>query len=178
MLPKPKTPDEIPSFDTITRALVSHIKKHWDIKAQPKGYAAFRRGYRSFQGMEEWSDSKTRATAVKNFKSFDDSTAGSHCFIDKVSLPHTAYSDLDQGRPPLETLLGACVSHGYTLGEVYAQKKAREDISSRATWGVFKLLGNLKSKEAQKAALKLHTFLTEIRHGKHGNDCTCDICNS
>ena len=96
------------SFSNEIDAILKYVKKNWDVKASPKGYKAFKKGYQDYQGMEELNE----ATLQKKFKGHGDGSVGAPGFVVKISLPHTTYDDTNQGRRPLETLLGAILSHG------------------------------------------------------------------
>lgn len=122
MRPKAKNYSELKGHEEECRALVSHLEKHWEgVKnVKPKGYDKLAKNYTDFDGIDEWEENK-KVSQEKTFKAFNDSTAGDFNFVDKVSLPHVVYNDLDQGRSPLMTLVGACVSYGFMRGELYGK---------------------------------------------------------
>jgi hypothetical protein len=101
------------SFSTEIEAILKYLKKSWDIKALPKGYKEFKKNYQDYQGMEELDE----AQLLKKFKGHGDGGTCSPPFVTRVSLPHVVYDDTNQGRRPLETLLGAVLGHGMILGQ-------------------------------------------------------------
>jgi hypothetical protein len=98
-------------------AILKYLKKTWDIKATPKGYKEFRKNYNDFQGMEELDEKALQ----KRFKGHGDGSVCTPGFVVRISLPHVVYDNNCQGRPPLETLLGAVLAHGMILGERIAE---------------------------------------------------------
>lgn len=99
-------------FGKEVEAILKYLAPGWDIKALPKGYAKYRKGYQDYDGMEELDEK----ALMNSFKGHDDSGTLSPPFPVRVSLPHVTYDDTCQGRPPLETLIGAILGHGMLLG--------------------------------------------------------------
>jgi len=93
------------SFDTETKAILDHLNNTWDISAAPKNYDKH-----STEPIPE-SDS------YPDFKGHGDSSAGSFHLIPNLSKENVAFSDSDQGRPPLDTLVSAILTHGILLGK-------------------------------------------------------------
>jgi len=116
--------DDIIGFSDTMEGIFKYIKKNWEGEIKPKGYDKFMEGYSDFDGIDE-IDVKA---LNKEFKGYNDATAGSFGFHIKTTLPHVAYDDACQGRKPLEVLMGACLSHGMIIGEKRAQMKSEEAI--------------------------------------------------
>jgi len=152
-----KDPDKIKNFNELdyskhAEILVKFIKKNWDIgKPAPKGYKEFLKNKESdYEGMEELDEEKI----MKSFKGFDDSSAGSNAFPIRMSLPHIAYDDTEQGRDPLTMLVSCILTYGMKYGQVlertyesssmnYKVKqlehcmsmgKSSDDLSEKTTW--------------------------------------------
>lgn len=104
-------------FEKQVNYLLKYIKKHWNVRAVPKGYKEFCENYTDYQGMEEMDWDKI----MSEFEGFEDSSAVSYPFPGKVSLPHVAYDDINQGRKPLETLFGAIFGYGMRYGMRYEE---------------------------------------------------------
>ena len=129
---KPTTQAELTAtgdFEAHCLALCEHLTQHWDgiDTLKPKGYDEFLVDYEDFQGIEEFAE-KTRPGQEAVFNGFDSSSAGGFNFVTNVSLPHVAYDDTNQGRPPLMVLIGACVSYGAIMGEVSGAKTGKQEL--------------------------------------------------
>ena len=148
MHPKPKTITELQAigdYEAQCLALLEHLALHWDgiDDIKPKGYAEFLKDYEDFQGIEEWGiNERPKQEAV--FNGFDNSTAGGFNFIGSTCLPHVAYDDTNQGRPPIMVLIGACVSYGMAIGEIYGARSGRQALMNKVL-GI--LLEETKEKE-------------------------------
>ena len=125
---KTKKYTDLSGHEEECRALANFIEEFWEGtgKLKPKGYAKLAENYTDFDGMYEWEENEKQAQEEK-FNAYDDATAGSFNFVGKVSLPHVVYDDIDQGRNPLMTLIGACVSYGFMRGELYGKHEAFPD---------------------------------------------------
>lgn len=122
MKPKAKKYTDLSGHEEECLALTNFIEKFWEgaDKIKPKGYAQLAKDYMDFDGCDEWAENEKEAQE-KTFKAYDDATGGSFNFVGKVALPNVVYDDLDQGRNPLMTLIGACVSYGFMRGELYGK---------------------------------------------------------
>lgn len=106
--------DELEKFDFSKHAdaLRKYIKEHWNVSARPKGYAEFTKDYKDYQGQEELDEK----AILEAFDGCNDTGACSFSFPMRLSLPHTAYDDICQGRKPFETLVGAIFGYGIAYG--------------------------------------------------------------
>ena len=105
--------DDINNFSTIADAVYNYIMKYWTGTIKPKGYKKFLENYEDYAGMEDIDHAKLE----DEFKGFKDGGACSFPFPIKVSLPHVAYDDTNQGRNPLRTLISACLGQGLVIGQ-------------------------------------------------------------
>jgi len=121
--------DEI-NFDKEVKALTKFLSTGWEISAQPKGYAAYLKDYRDYQGMEDLDEE----ALLKSFEGHDGAGTVSLPFVLQVSLPHVAYDDKNQGRRPLDVLIGAILSYGMLLGKRMAEVDTRSEVHYRMTW--------------------------------------------
>lgn len=173
MKPTPKSTKDLENFDNDCEALATHIEKHWITSLKPKGWDILRAHYKDFDGIQEWNDGPARKKAIKEFKSFDDSSVVSPCFVDKVCLYHTMYDDVGQGRNPLRVLIGATMTHGHIRGELYGKEKERQDIIEHLGWVMSKIL---YGKIDEELYLKFFRFIQQMKEGKHRWNCKCPIC--
>jgi hypothetical protein len=107
-------------FDRNCLALVEWLRKHWDIKAEPRcpeGYVGARETYRDFDEM----DSVNETELVKEFCGHDAGGTVSFPFPINVSLPHVLYNDTNRGISPFQTMVGAIMRYGMLLGERLAE---------------------------------------------------------
>jgi len=114
-------PDGIKKFEELNYSghaeiLIKWIKEHWNVgNPKPKGYKEFLAKKESdFEGLEELDEKQL----LKDFPGFDDSSAGSNAFPVKMSMPHIAYDDTQQGRDPLTMLVSNIFSYGIRYGQV------------------------------------------------------------
>lgn len=130
MKPKPKSVKDLQPHGSDSEALLEFLQKYWegldDVK--PKGYDVFCSGYSDHDGIVEWCDNE-RGHQEDDFNGFDNGYDGIN-FVSTVSLPHIASDDLCQGRPPIQMLISACISYGFTRGHLYG-KEAGMLISRR-----------------------------------------------
>lgn len=145
MKPKPKNIDDLKSHESDSENILAFLRIHWDglDNVKPKGYETSCKKYCDFDGMEEWDDNE-RGTQEDEFNGFDDGNDGVN-FVRVVSLPHIIYDDLCQGRPPIQMLISACISYGFTRGHIYGKdagiRLARQEISDH----IKKLLLNINT---------------------------------
>jgi len=99
------------SFDKITNPLVKHIRKFWNWRGlKPKGYKQYLENYQDYQDMDELIES------VEKFKGIEDDTGVcSFSFPYRVSKPHVAYDDTNQGHDPLSVLISSCITYGMLI---------------------------------------------------------------
>lgn len=159
------------SFSQEIEALLKYLDTSWDINAKPKGYAAYKKNYKDYQGMEELDEE----ALLKSFDGHDSTGTLSGSFPLRVSMPHVAFDDVGQGRRPLETLLGAVLGHGIHIGERLAAVNNMSDANRRLDyydgamlWFVLKddssdqHLGMLALMEAKEYKSELGTDCKEI----------------
>lgn len=77
----------------------------------PLGYAEFTQNYRDYAGMSDLDETHL----TDQFDGHDASSAGAMELPIRLSLPHVAYDDHAQGRPPEEVLLNTIFSQGLGL---------------------------------------------------------------
>jgi hypothetical protein len=160
------------SFGTELEALLKYLASTWDIKAQPKGYTAYRKNHEDYQDMEDLDEE----ALLKSFDGHDSTGTCSGSFPLRVSMPHVAQDDSGQGRKPLETLLGAVLGHGIHIGERLAAVNNMSDALQRLsyyshamTWFICKTdksdvqLGMLYMAEAHEYQRELGTPCREIQ---------------
>ena len=109
-------------FDKILEPIMEHIKKTWDIDVKPKGWDEFLEDYEDYDGLPIEDE------VTEMFNGMDDGSAGVGSFPERVSLPHVAYSKTNQGRSPLEELLGATLGYGMMVGMKRIGLKNEEGI--------------------------------------------------
>jgi hypothetical protein len=122
MKKKPTTTKDLRSHGSDSEALLNFLRKHWDglDEVKPKGYEKFCKDYCDFDGMEKWADNE-RGKQEDEFNGFNDGDDGVN-FVSTVSLSHIAYDDTCQGRPPIQMLISACISYGFTRGRIYGKE--------------------------------------------------------
>lgn len=82
-------------------------------KLKPKGWSELAKNYSEYDGMEEFDDQK----AKEEFKGTQFELASSYSFEIRIALPHVMYDDKEQGRKPLEVLVGAVLGHACCVSE-------------------------------------------------------------
>jgi len=113
---------EVSYFDDLIQPILKLVKDNWDIKAEPKGYQQYRDQYEEYDDMGD----------EKFYLDFDgllDTSAGASPINDKLSIPNVAYDDTQQGRDPLQTLIGAILSYGIAIGK--RQEQTNPDSKSK-----------------------------------------------
>ena len=127
--------DDLSSFSNLCDSLVKHVKKTWNVRAvAPKGYKKYRETYEDFKDMDNLPDS------INKFDGITDEGVSSFDFPTTISMPHIAYNDTNQGRSPLEVLIGACVSYGMKI------EQKRNELENKKV-DYFKILDIIKSGE-------------------------------
>lgn len=109
-------------FDKILEPLIEHIEKTWDINVKPKGWDEFLADYEDYDGLP------VEDSVTDMFNGLNDGSAGAGSFPERVSLPHVAYGNTNQGRSPLEELLGATLGYGMMIGMKRMGLKNEEGI--------------------------------------------------
>lgn len=145
---------EFSNFSEIVGWIMKFMLSQWNIEAKPKGYDEFLKDYMDFDGMEELDEK----ALCKLFEGFDNAGAGHFSLPIWTSLPHTAYGDKCQGRPPLETLIGAILNYGMMIGDRsrrLKEIKKHEQVKKR-------LDIELKFAEDEKLKKALQYILEEI----------------
>lgn len=108
------------NFMSELKALLKLLTTTWDIKAAPKGYAAFMKTYQDYQGMEEIED-QTEAL-LKSFDGHGDGSISSHSLVVRLTKEHVGYEDRNQvNGGPLEVLISSLLTHGIILGQRLAE---------------------------------------------------------
>lgn len=100
-------------YEKVVTDIMRKIKKQYstvnDIK--PIGWDEFAKNYKDYKGMETLDFQKLK----KEFGGYKFNTGGALSFEVRTSLPHVMYDDKNQGRNPLEVLIGAMVTHAYSI---------------------------------------------------------------
>jgi len=97
--------DELEDFSEIAGHILQLIKTSWDVDVKPKGYDKYLESY------EEYDDSE-----IPKFDGLLDVGPSKPDIADSMSLSNVAYGDTQQGRDPLETMVGAILSYGMDVG--------------------------------------------------------------
>ena len=122
MKQKPKSTKDLQGHESDSENLLNFLRKYWvgldDVK--PIGYSEFCESYCDFDGMEAWQDNE-RGKQEDEFNGFDNGSDGVN-FVSTVSLPHIAYDDTCQGRPPIQMLISACISYGFARGHLFGKE--------------------------------------------------------
>lgn len=120
-----EAPDsDVMNFSDIAESLYNYIKLTWDVDVKPKGYKEFIETYDEGKGMGDQDNKKI----VEDFTGLDDATASSPSFPFKLEIANVAYDDNEQGRDPLEVLIGAILSHGILIGTEQAKRNTRDNM--------------------------------------------------
>lgn len=114
---------EVSYFDDLIQPILKLVKDNWDIKAAPKGYQEYRDQYEEYDDM---SDEKF----YLDFDGLLDTSASGSPINDKLSMPQVAYDDTQQGRDPLQTLIGAVLSYGIAIGK----RQEQTNPNSKTKW--------------------------------------------
>lgn len=123
--------NELNNFSKISDSIRDMISKYWEGDLAPKGYEEFTADYEDYDGMgEEEYDLE--------FDGLTSETAGTPSIEDLLNLPSVAYSDIGQGRKPIETLIGAVLGYGMMIGKARANKHIEMEFN--------KLEGQIKRK--------------------------------
>lgn len=113
-------PEEVlMNFTELTKPILSLIKKHWDFKVSPKGYKEFIENYEEGNGMGE--DQYDLHDDFKALGGVFNTSASTPALPGWIDMPTVAYNHKEQGRPPMQTLIGALINYGITMGQ--AQEK-------------------------------------------------------
>jgi len=104
--------------------IVSFLKKFWNVKALPKDYLKYRRGYTDFDGMDTYPYDDMRHA----FKGLDNQGAGHFDITRQLSAPDVVYGNCCQGRSPLHTLVGAIFGYAFQCGYKYADLQVDEAL--------------------------------------------------
>lgn len=139
--------EELQDFEKISKSIIDFIKINWDVKAKPKDYAEF---------LKDYEEGKCMGEMVPEFKGFDDSTASKPSFASLMSTPSVAYSDKEQDRNPLHTMISSILAHGILIGE------RRGELKNKASVDDF-LIGAMKRFLAQTQENDAHLDIIKVR---------------
>ena len=117
-------------YEKTSKNITSLIRQeyHDSSKMKPKGWKELNKNYDGFNSMEQY-DSKQK----QDFQDFTGSYVSHpavHHFVVRVSLPHVMYDDKEQGRKPLETLVGAIMTHTILVREHNNSHLLKEELKS------------------------------------------------
>lgn len=124
---KKVTDNELNSFEKIANSLYDYIKLTWDVNVNPKGYKEFMDSYEEGKGYDEVDNEKIQ----KEFNGINDTTVCSPPFPFKIEISNVAYDDKEQGRNPLQVLIGAILSYGMTIGEERTKRKLKKEFEDK-----------------------------------------------
>lgn len=112
-------------FEKKVNEIISEISLNFsDLEnIHPKGWEKLSENYNDYDGMD--NDELYNTTSL--FKGTNSNTAGAPSFEIRVSLPHVMYDDKEQGRSPLETLVGSMLGHAYFISENNNGKKIQKE---------------------------------------------------
>ena len=113
------------NFSRDCKALLDYIKKTWNVKAEPKGY-------KEFMKKEDRTTEIDEAALLKEFDGHDGSGTLSYSFPGQISLEMAAFDQYDQGRSPLETLVGAILGYGMLLGKQWGESEGMKEGNKKA----------------------------------------------
>ncbi len=114
---KEATQDELGDFEELMAPVIKCIRENWNVKdLKPNGYDKYLEKYSEYDISEQ-----------PEFDGLLDVTPHSPCFPGKISLSSVAYGDTQEGRDPLEELVGALVSYGLSVGRRYEQLEGKDD---------------------------------------------------
>jgi hypothetical protein len=106
---KNATIEDLDNFEGLTNPIVRFLRENWNVKELgPQGYNEYRKTYEGGDDMGEM---------IPEFSGFLDNSASKPTLPVMLSMPQVAYSDVEQGYTPLETLVGALVGYGLAVGE-------------------------------------------------------------
>ncbi|CAG7579689.1 MAG: hypothetical protein SLAVMIC_00016 [uncultured marine phage] len=107
---KDATLDEINDFSEIAAPLVKFIRDNWSTDVKPKDYDEFMEDYEEYKGQGE-------DQYELDFDGLLDGGGYSFPFPVKLATPYVAYDDNEQGRDPLQVMVGAILAYGISIGE-------------------------------------------------------------
>jgi hypothetical protein len=109
--------NDLNNFSEISKHLINCLKDNWEVDVKPNGYDEYRESY------EEHDDSDDI-----EFSGLIDNSSCKPCFPDAISLSNVAYSDTQQSRDPLTTLVNAILSYGIDIGKQRAKLEENNDL--------------------------------------------------
>lgn len=185
MIPAPKTTKELQALgyfgDDIAK-IIKWLKKYWTgLKAlKPKGYKEYLKDYTDYKDM----GSQMIQDAIDDYEGWDDGTVTDFSLPEKLTLPHIAYDDTNQGRDPLTMFISAMVQHGFAIGKLYGSEERAKGIENRLGHAILcRMIPEFEgkvSKRTMKALHELHNkifyYMREMLDGKHNYDCDCKYC--
>lgn len=127
-----KSQDDL-NFDRDCKALLEYIQKNWDVTAEPKGFKEFLK----LSDDERPAIVEEESTLLKDFKGHDGCGTVSFTFPTKISKEMTAFEKEDQGRQPLETLIGAILGYGMLLGKQWGMFEGLKEGHNKANHIIF-----------------------------------------
>ncbi len=102
--------DEVSDFDNVVQPIIKLLRNNWTVDVAPKNYSEYKE---TFEGYDDMSDEKY----ILKFDGLLNTSASNYTLPTTLSMPQVAYSDVEQGRDPLETLVGAILSYGMSIGK-------------------------------------------------------------
>lgn len=97
-------------------------------KMKPEGWKELNKNYDGFNSMEQYASKQKED--YKDFTGSYVSHPAVHHFVVRVSLPHVMYDDKEQGRKPLQVLVGAIMTHAILVREHNNSHLLSEELKS------------------------------------------------
>jgi len=117
---KDATVEQLAYFDNIIQPILKYLDENWDLDGKPKDYDNYVKSYEQNDDMGEM---------IPDFDGLLDTSTTHPTLPEMLSLPQVAYSDTQQGRNPLETLVGTLIGYGMAVGkELYIKDELESDI--------------------------------------------------
>jgi hypothetical protein len=104
---------KVKNFEFHAEAILEYLKKYWDISVEPKGYAEAVKNHDEFE-----CDKVDEKGLMDEFKGHNGGLSYSYPLPVNLQKDHVAFSDVDQGRKPIETLVGSILTYGAQYGQV------------------------------------------------------------
>lgn len=137
------------NFPALMEPIMEYIRETWEGNLLPKGYEEYLEDYEEYKGMGTRNERK----AKNAFNGVSDDGV-SYPFPVRISKPHVAYDDREQGRDPLETLVGAIFAYGLIIGDARTKKKITKDNEARHERWVEKMSDLIEENKELKEKLK------------------------
>lgn len=110
-------------FHNLIDPIVNFLKRNWEVKGvMPKGYKEYLKDYREYKDMGDDS-------FVPEFDGLLNTSPAGLPLPDRLSLPHVAYDDKEQGRKPFALMVGILVGYGLQVGKRLKELETEKEIA-------------------------------------------------